>query len=49
MFGFAKSSKEPKVEQLYSLEVVESMIKEKVEGHDFLVTWCLMMRILMMR
>ena len=34
LFGFAKSSKEPMVEQLCSLEVVESMIEKNVEGPD---------------
>ena len=37
MFAFSKSSKEPMVEQLCSLEIVESMIEEKIEGHDVLV------------
>ena len=34
---FGKSPKEPMVEQLCSLEVVESVIEEKVEGNDVLV------------
>ena len=37
MLGFAKSSKEPMVEPLCSLEFVESMIEVKVEGRDVLV------------
>ena len=37
LFGFAKSSKEPMVEQLCSLEILESLIEGKVEGYDVLV------------
>ena len=37
VFGFAKSSKEPMVEQLCTLKVVENMLKEKGEGHDVLI------------
>ena len=37
MFAFAKSSKEPMLEQLCSLEVIKSVIEKKVEGHEVLV------------
>ena len=37
MFAFAKSSNQHKVEHLCSLEILECMIEEKVEGNDVLV------------
>ena len=38
VFSFAKSSKEPMVEQLCSLEIVESVLEEKVAGRNVLVS-----------
>ena len=48
MLAFAKSPKEPMVELLCSLEVVESTIEKEDKGSAVLLPRCLMRSVLMM-